>query len=601
MIARGAVVMFYSLRSRLMLAFSILLILPITAVVFILSKESAEQIRQSTQTSTLQTIDQFASHVSTLLTQIEDMGNQVLSSGITQEWITADLNDESTKGEKYLAKQKLRELLSSYAINNSNVISISTFAKGKGGLWTQDLSYLKSSWYSQFKEQDVRWTQAHQDRDQADDSMRSREINSLVLPLVQLQSLKNVGVIKINYPTELLRQDMDKISFGKSGKAFLLTAEGLSVLNQDLTGAEQVLSGGLATLQKHSGGQTSGIFPLRQGGTDYLFFYRRLPAQNWLIVGEVPEAELYATITKLKETLLLASFILLILVIIVALWLSTGITKPLSAMARAMRHVKNGQFELAMKDMPKVRSRRSEVDYVAGVFEQMTHQLKYLIETEFETNLRRKNAEYKALLLQINPHFYNNTLEIISGLAAMKREDLVMDATEALGKMMRYSLSLDTDLVQVSEELGYIRDYLFLLKLRHEDHLMVAIRQDSAADQLLIAKFILQPLVENAVKYSLEKGGIAEVAITSRVCGERLHLQIQDNGSGMTPELIASILADTELRDSVGILNHKGDSIGLRNVLSRCRLYYGEQFEAVLDSKLDTGTTITLKLPLIER
>ena len=242
---------------------------------------------------------------------------------------------------------------------------------------------------------------------------------------------------------------------------------------------------------------------------------------------------------------------LLILVIIVALWLSTGITKPLSAMARAMRHVRNGQFELAMKDMPKVRSRQSEVDYVAGVFEQMTRQLKYLIETEFETNLRRK-SEYKALLLQINPHFYNNTLEIISGLAAMKREDLVMDATEALGKMMRYSLSLDTDLVQVSEELGYIRDYLFLLKLRHEDHLMVEVRQDSAADQLLIAKFILQPLVENAVKYSLEKGGIAEVAITSSVCGERLHLQIQDNGSGMTPELIASILADTELRGQCG-------------------------------------------------
>ncbi|MFD1904972.1 sensor histidine kinase [Paenibacillus rhizoplanae] len=104
----------------------------------------------------------------------------------------------------------------------------------------------------------------------------------------------------------------------------------------------------------------------------------------------MPEAELYATITRLKETLLLASFVLLILVIIVALWLSTGITKPLSAMARAMRHVRNGQFELAMKDMPKVRSRQSEVDYVAGVFEQMTRQLKYLIETEFETNLRRK-------------------------------------------------------------------------------------------------------------------------------------------------------------------------------------------------------------------
>lgn len=430
--------------------------------------------------------------------------------------------------------------------------------------------------------------------------MRARDINSLVLPLVQLQSLKNVGVIKVNYPSELLREDIDKISFGKSGKAFLLTVDGLSVLKQNLSGYENVLNGGLDILENNRDGQTSGIFPLHLKGTDYLFFYRKLPAQDWLIVGEVPEAELYATITHIKETLLYASFVLLIVVIVVALWLSTDITKPLSTMARAMRHVKHGQFELALKNMPKVRARKSEVGYVTGVFEQMTHRLQYLIETEFETNLRRKNAEYKALLLQINPHFYNNTLEIISGLAAMKREDLVMDATEALAKMMRYSLNLDTDLVKVSEEFSYIHDYLFILKLRHEDHLVVTINQEAEADDLLIAKFILQPLVENAVKYSLEKGGIAEVILTSCLSEGRLHLKIQDNGVGMKQELIRNIIADTELKDSVGILNDKGDSIGLRNVLSRCLLYYDEQFEVVLDSKMGTGTTISLMLPMIK-
>ncbi|WP_379134237.1 sensor histidine kinase [Paenibacillus sp. sgz500958] len=591
--------MFYSLRNRLMLAFSILLIIPFTAVVFILSRESANLIQSSIESSTLQTIDQFASHAGSLLLQIEDTGKQVLSSRITQDWITTELNDESTEGERYLAKQRLREFFSSFAANNSTLLSISTFRAETGGLWTQNRDYLDTYWFKQYSQEDIRWTQAHRDTDQSDDSMREREVNSLVMPLVQLQQLSNVGVIKVNYPTSLLRADIDKIRFGESGKAFLLTEQGENVLNQDLKGSREVISAGLAHVLQDTESTVSGIMPLRQNETDYLLFYRKLPQQGWIIIGEVPKEELYATITDIKETLLLASLGLLVIVIIVALVLSTGITKPLSAMARSMKHIKHGRFDLALKDIPKGRSGKNEVDYVAGVFEQMTHRLKYLIETEFETNLRRKNAEYKALLLQINPHFYNNTLEIISGLAAMKREDLVMDATEALAKMMRYALNLDSDLVKISEEMGYIRDYLFILKLRNDDRLVVDIRQDPSLDSLLIAKFILQPLVENAVKYSLEKDGIAEITLSSSMIGDRVHLTVADNGIGMPPELIRSVLSDMELKGGVGILSDEGNSIGLRNVLSRCRLYYGEQFEVKLDSEMGQGTSITLILPPI--
>src|SRR5690606_32417039 len=114
-------------------------------------------------------------------------------------------------------------------------------------------------------------------------------------------------------------------------------------------------------------------------------------------------------------------------------------------------------------------------------------------------------------LLQINPHFFNNTLEIIGGLAAMKRNDMVIDATESLGQMMRYSLNLNSDLVNVKEELNYIRDYLFILKLRYEDQLEVTIEEDERTKDLLVAKFLLQPIVENAVKYSLEKGSTAKI------------------------------------------------------------------------------------------
>ncbi|WP_244209269.1 sensor histidine kinase [Paenibacillus ferrarius] len=582
-----------------MAVFSVLLIVPFAALAYFLSEEATKTIQSSIESSTAQTIEQFASHVVTLLTQVEDTGNQVVSSRTTQDWLTVHLNPDNSIQERVLTKQRLREYFSSYAVNNSSGISISAFAEDAGGLWTQDTTYKKSEWFQAFMTANKRWTTAHKDIDQSDEFMRVRSINSFIFPLVQLQSLRNVGFIKVNYPTTLLRNAIEKIRIGKTGKVVILTHEGNSVLDQNITEDQGVLTHGLREMDTRFEGEASGIFPIQDQAGTHLLFFRRLPTQNWTIIGTVPEGELYEKITQIRKTILLVSIILLILVILMAFWLSAGITKPLSMMGKAMKHVQRGEFNQALQVMPKVREGHSEVDYVTGVFEQMTHRLRFLIETEFETNLRRKNAEYKALLLQINPHFYNNTLEIISGLAAIKREDLVMDATEALGKMMRYSLNLNSDLVRVAQELDYMRDYLFILYLRHEDRLKVTIEEDPSAANFMIAKFIVQPLVENAVKYSLEKDGVAEVTLRTKVEGEQLMISVIDNGIGMSPELVRDLLNEITMGDSVAILSSEGHSIGLRNVLSRCRLNYGEQFQLRLNSRLGEGTEMVLFFPLI--
>lgn len=608
--------MLYSLRSRLMAAFSILLIVPFTVLVYTLTDRSAKSIQSSVEVSTSQTIEQYASHIDTLLTQVEDTGNQVLGSPIAQEWLAGLRNDELSPGEKLLSKRRMKEFLSSLAINDSNGISIGVFADGAGGIWRQDRSYAEREWYGEYRERGVKWTRSHLDPDQADETLAGRAINGYILPLVQLQSLRTMGVIKVNYPTELLRAPLEKIRFGETGRAFLLDSEGRSVLGENEAGeadepdgAEEagslteggLLGDALGEIRGRTADAPAGFIPIRRHGTDYLLFYRHLAEPNWTIVGIVPEDELYVEIRQTRNAMLLISGLLLVVVIVVAFGLSKGITRPLSRMARAMRQVKLGDFDKALKLMPSVKSGHSELGFVTDAFEQMTHRLKYLIETEFETNLRRKNAEYKALLLQINPHFYNNSLEIIGGLAAMKREDLVMDAAEALGQMMRYSLNLNTDRVRVAEEFAYIRDYLFILKLRYDEDLELRIEEEEGAGDALVPKFILQPLVENAVKYSLEKGAAeaASVFIGSSVSDGRLRLTVADNGIGMAPELAADLARDAlqKEKDAASILNSTGDRIGLRNVLARCRLNYGEGFRFEIDTEPGRGTSITLNLP----
>ncbi|OMF21798.1 histidine kinase [Paenibacillus sp. FSL H8-0548] len=593
--------MFFSLRSRLMAAFSLLLVVPFITLVFVLSEESAKLIRQSIEISTSQTIEQFGSHVNTSMTQVEEIGNQVMSNRVTQQWITAQMSPDSTAEERLLAKQELMEYVSSYSINNSSGISIGVFSDFTGGIWTQDRTYLEQDWYNRFLDEDKRWTEAHSDPDQADTIMKARLVNSFLLPLVQLQSFTKSGIVKINYPTSVLRDAIEKIRFGKTGQAFLLTSDGSSVLDQKLPeDSLMVLSTGLTEIKAAKEYEASGVFPIQRDSETYLLFYRYFEEQDWYVIGEVPEKELFVKIEQIRRTMLFISLILLLLIILVAYWLSSGITRPLTAMARAMKHVERGEFAQAFSIMPKVRTGHSEVGYVTRVFENMTTRLRFLIETEFETNLRRKNAEYKALLLQINPHFFNNTLEIIGGLAAMKKNDVLMDATEALGQMMRYSLNLNSDLVKAKEEMNYIRDYLFILQLRYEDRLQVDIEEDLAVGSLLIAKFILQPIVENAVKYSLEESGVAKISLRVKREQDKLCMTVADNGIGMDADLVEHLMKELSAADSVDILNSGGDSIGLRNVLSRCRLYYGEQLEVSIDSTRGEGTEIRISIPAVK-
>lgn len=593
--------MLFSLRSRLMVAFSLLLIIPFTALVFLLSEESSKLIRESIESSTSQTIEQFGSHLDTFLKQVEEIANQVMSSSMTQAWITTQMDPKSKMEERLIAKQRLVDSLSSYTINNSSGITLGVFSDYSGGIWTQDRSYKEEGWYHRFVEEEGRWTKAHYDPDQPDELMKNRLINSYIVPLVQLQSFTNVGIVKVNYPSTALRDALDKMSFGESGRAVLLAPDGSSVLDQPLTEEEtRLFKRGMVPILSQAAAKPEGFFSIEQDGESYLLFYRYFSVQDWYVVAAVPENELFVKIDQIRHTMLILSFALLVIAILLAYWLSYGITRPLTAMARAMKHVERGEFVQALAMMPKVRTGHSEVGYVTRIFESMTNRLRYLIETEFETNLRRKNAEYKALLLQINPHFFNNTLEIISGLAAMKRNDVVMDATEALGQMMRYSLNLNSDLVKMKEEMAYIRDYLFILQLRYEDRLKVEIEEDIATSGYLVAKFLLQPIVENAVKYSLERGEVAVVSISAHLLDERLQLRVADNGIGMSEEYVEGLLADIANNDSVDILNSGGDSIGLRNVLSRCRLYYGERLQITIDSKLGEGTTIQLDIPAVK-
>jgi two-component system, sensor histidine kinase YesM len=581
-----------------MLTFFILVIVPIIVLSIVVPYQSTDMMEDQIKTSTLQTMDQYTLYINSITTQTEEIAKQVLVNPTTQELLSSQVGSTTKLQEKVIMNNQIKEFLSSIMVNNSNGISISIFLNDGTTTWVNNREFVTSDWFNAFSDGAHRWMDTHED---LYEHFGGRRVNSYLFPLFDINTLERKGVIKVNFPTSLLEDALNEIKLGTTGRIYLLNWDGESVLNQEVLTKQTVIESGIQQL-KEKVSDRKGVLNITDDGDEHLVFYQRLHVKDWVLIGEVPQVELFSKINTLQRNLLYISLILFLLTILASIGLSSNIARPLAKLAKSMRFIEKGDFIGGKQHMPMISSHQSEVGYVIKGFGHMVERLEKLIKTEYEEKIRRKNAEYKALLLQINPHFLNNTLEIIGGLAAQGRNHEVMDVSESLGRMMRYSLNSTSNLVSLEEEIKYIHHFCEIVKLRYEDNVSITIDEEPSTRKIRIIKFILQPLVENAVKYSVEGKVYAEIRISAKIIDDVLSIVVEDNGIGMSPLMVANLIDEgkTDGLVSTEVLDSTGRRIGFRNVIGRLKLYYGDRFWYTIDSQVGEGTKITLLIKLAE-
>ncbi|MBU7595566.1 sensor histidine kinase [Metabacillus halosaccharovorans] len=584
--------MFYSLRNRLFLIFTLLLTVPFLLLSIIIPSWFTSIIEQQTKDSTIEMMDQYSLYIDSITTQAEDLGKQVLVGQATQDWLKAEKEDETTtNAQKLLIKNQLKMQLSSMMINNSNNMSISIFLNDGTGTWGNNPSLQKTEWYQDFLVNDQRWMNTHIDSFQLHQEMREINLNGYLIPLFDMNMLELSGIIKVSFPSSLLETAISKIKLGENGRVYLLDGEGVNVLPGEVHTPKVVLNKSLENIKS---GIEKGLVEVNHHDEEYLVFFQKQKIGDWILISEITKSELFAKINQLQKNLLITSALIFMLTILTSYLLSSNIVSPLGKLTKAMKFVERGDFNGAKRVMPSIKSHHHEIGYVIKVFDHTIEQLNHLIETEYEANIRRKDAEYKALLLQINPHFLNNTLEVIGGLAVQGKKKEVMNVSIYLGRMMRYSLNTRTDVVKLGEEISYIRSFIEILKLRYEGALTCEIDEQEETKSISIIKFIIQPLVENAVKYSFIQHNVADIKIKTMVQHGQLVIIVEDKGIGMSDEEIANICQTVKTDGNDSALDSDGHSIGLKNVLGRLSLYYGADFSFSIESEVGHGTKITL-------
>lgn len=237
--------------------------------------------------------------------------------------------------------------------------------------------------------------------------------------------------------------------------------------------------------------------------------------------------------------------------------------------------------------------------------EMLLCELRQLLSPSQMFKLNKRQAQYLALQNQINPHFLYNTLESIRSEAMMAGLSSVADMTEALANFFRYTISKVENLVAVEDELQNCETYFHIQQYRFGDRLELAIHCAPEDREELyrcrLPKLTLQPILENSIIHGTElKVGKGHLTIYLRRTGERLLIQVSDDGVGMDEHTLAQLNGKLGKGGLVGA--NAGSSRGgvaLVNVDNRIRLLFGEEYGLHVFSMPTLGTTVEITLPII--
>lgn len=324
---------------------------------------------------------------------------------------------------------------------------------------------------------------------------------------------------------------------------------------------------------------------------DYRFLssrhlFRYASSQGWELIGVVHNSNFNSEIVAWLRTMILVALSTLIFAVLLA-WL-------------ILRHIYRPLHKVNVEIVSMVENRSSQVSYtnvqefnfVLENFQEMKDQINRLIHT-VETNEKEKGRfEVEKLLSQINPHFLHNTLNTVQWLARMNGQPDIDKLVTLLIKVLHYNLGKKSLIVSVADEIDALRNYMDLQRIRYDYEFHYSLDSDDEALHVAVPRFLLQPLVENAIYHGTgDRGG--KVAVTIRIKDDSwVMLRVEDNGTGMDQETAEWLLTDDEAGKKRGL------GIGLSYVHRMLKRYYGDQMKLGIESEQNVGTVITIQIPI---
>ncbi|PLS32594.1 histidine kinase [Carnobacterium maltaromaticum] len=234
-----------------------------------------------------------------------------------------------------------------------------------------------------------------------------------------------------------------------------------------------------------------------------------------------------------------------------------------------------------------------EFEELTDHYNKMLKNLNQLLLRNEELTYVLQRGEIKFLQSQFNPHFLFNMLETIR-YTMVSDQDKAQRIILTLARLLRYSIHQGQNWEILQKDMDYISDYLALHQYRYNNRLSYQIDLDPSLTQVEIPKLLLQPIVENSIKYGYQNQTNLEIKLSVQAQQDKIWITVEDDGPGIATKQLSEIKAN--LRQEIINLS----SIGLYNTDRKIKLIYGEKYGLEIKSTLGLGTIVQIELPLIK-
>ncbi|MCL6601272.1 MAG: histidine kinase [Paenibacillus sp.] len=383
--------------------------------------------------------------------------------------------------------------------------------------------------------------------------------------------------------TRTLLQPMKLIDLGAEGSVTLVTSKG------DILTSTR-------SLQDKNIDLTRGFQQYYVTGTknNLLVVGKSSDKGDFSLAAIIPNKQILQNLPWLTSINTIVSFAAIGLLPLGLLFLFRILLMPLKRLITVMKRINKGMVHTRIEDYQT----SDEFILVNQTFNTMMSEIESLKINVYEEQLNKQKAELQHLQLQINPHFFLNSLNILYNLAQVKNYELIQEMTLCLVRYFRFMFRSNLSFVSLGEELQHVHNYIRIQEMRFPKHLTCTINVPEFLEKLSVPPLLIQTFLENSIKHSvtLEDPIHLSVQLDLREDGLEPYVEIiiRDTGKGFSEEVL------TEINSGNRVVDEQGEHIGIWNIRKRLKLLYGNLASITCYNGYPNGAVIEIKLPFTE-
>jgi len=403
--------------------------------------------------------------------------------------------------------------------------------------------------------------------------------------IIDKESFKPIGVILIAIEEANFRKIYSNIP---TGSHFFVIDD----KNRIIVSSQHDVLGKQLTDLPHS------IFPndpaapyqIANSKVSYITIYSSVNKFGWRIVNKMPLNVFFRELAIIWNL----SFIIIIIFIVIfggfLYIIYRNISKPLQYLVNFINEIESEIDKVDLKKFPCYDLLKIGVQVVSLVERNIDTSAK-LVKTEMNSH----KMELAKLQAQVNPHFLYNTLNSIKYIAIKNNQDLISELVTSLVKLLKNSISLEGEYIMVKDEISNVKHYINIQSIIYMNKIHFSYKLDNELDKFYVPNFILQPLVENCIFHGVNpNSNVGVITIRNYRIDNNLYFEVEDNGKGMDEQKVNEIINNSDNKNSFS-------NLGIGGIRKKLKLIYGSNYGLEINSRIESGTTIIITLPIQDK